>query len=131
VARRLPGHHAIDEVGQPPLLQQGRDDGQGPDHLGSEPRTGIHAPAPWQTRKPVLLAKNAKPGLSCLPQPQNGGAEREKFQSVRPPAADLALYQLDWMPTLKAAREKAAREGRPILLVVVTNSFGDLFSGHC
>ena len=55
----------------------------------------------------------------------------DKFQSVRPQAADLALYQLDWMPTLKAAREKAAREERPIFLVVVTNSFGDLFSGHC
>ena len=55
----------------------------------------------------------------------------DKFESVRPQAADLALYQLDWAPTLKAAREKAAREARPILLVVVTNSFGDLYSGHC
>jgi hypothetical protein len=32
---------------------------------------------------------------------------------------------------LKAAKEKAAREERPIFLVVVTNSFGDLYSGHC
>jgi hypothetical protein len=55
----------------------------------------------------------------------------DKFQSVRPTEADLALYRLDWMPTLKEAREKAAREERPIFLVVVTNSFGDLFSGHC
>jgi hypothetical protein len=55
----------------------------------------------------------------------------EKFHSVRPQAADLALYQLDWMPTLKAAQERAAQEGRPIFLVVVTNSFGDLYSGHC
>jgi hypothetical protein len=55
----------------------------------------------------------------------------DKFQSVRPPVADLALYQLDWMPTLKAAREKAAKEERPIFLVVVTNSFGDMYSGHC
>ena len=55
----------------------------------------------------------------------------DKFQSVRPQAADLALYQLDWMPTLKAAKERAAMEERPIFLVVVTNSFGDLFSGHC
>jgi hypothetical protein len=55
----------------------------------------------------------------------------DKFQSVRPQATDLALYQLDWTPTLKEAREKAAREGRPIFLVVVTNSFGDLYSGHC
>jgi hypothetical protein len=55
----------------------------------------------------------------------------DKFQSVRPQAADLALYQLDWMPTLKAAKERAAKEQRPIFLVVVTNSFGDLYSGHC
>jgi hypothetical protein len=55
----------------------------------------------------------------------------DKFQSVRPAAADLALYQLDWVPSLKAAKERAAREDRPIFLVVVTNSFGDFFSGHC
>jgi hypothetical protein len=55
----------------------------------------------------------------------------DKFQSVRPQEADLALYQLDWMPTLKAAKERAAKEERPIFLVVVTNSFGDMYSGHC
>jgi hypothetical protein len=55
----------------------------------------------------------------------------DKFQSVRPQEADLALYQLDWMSALKEARERAAKEERPIFLVVVTNSFGDLFSGHC
>ena len=49
----------------------------------------------------------------------------DKFQSVRPQETDLALYQLDWMPTLKAAKERAAKEERPIFLVVVTNSFGD------
>ena len=53
------------------------------------------------------------------------------FESVRPREPDLALYQLDWMPTLKEAEERAAKEERPIFLVVVTNSFGDLFSGHC
>jgi hypothetical protein len=55
----------------------------------------------------------------------------EKFQSIRPKEAELALYQLDWTPTLEAARQKAAKEDRPIFLVVVTNSFGDLYSGHC
>jgi hypothetical protein len=55
----------------------------------------------------------------------------DKYQSVRPQAADLALYQLDWTPTLKAAKERAAKEERPIFLVVVTNSFGDLYTGHC
>jgi len=55
----------------------------------------------------------------------------EKFEQVRPTAEDLAIYQLDWLPTLKEAREKAAREDRPIFLVVVTNSFGDVCTGHC
>jgi hypothetical protein len=55
----------------------------------------------------------------------------DKFRSARPQAADLAIYQLDWMPTLEAAKEKAAKEKRPIFLAVVRNSFGDLCSGHC
>jgi hypothetical protein len=55
----------------------------------------------------------------------------DKFRSVRPAAEDLAIYQLEWAPTLKAAKEKAAKEDRPIFLVMVTNSFGDLCSGHC
>jgi hypothetical protein len=54
-----------------------------------------------------------------------------KFRAARPQAADLAIYQLDWMPTLKATKDKAAKEERPIVLVVVRNSFGDLCSGHC
>ena len=75
-------------------------------------------------------------GMACLVDAR--GADQsdvksvlDKFQSVRPQEADLALYQLDWMPTLKAAKERAAKEERPIFLVVVTNSFGDLYSGHC
>jgi hypothetical protein len=55
----------------------------------------------------------------------------DRFHAVRPQAASLSLYQLDWLPTLKAAKEKAAKENRPIFLVVVTNSFGDLYTGHC
>jgi hypothetical protein len=31
----------------------------------------------------------------------------------------------------KEARGRAAQEQRPILLLVVTNSYGDLFTGHC
>jgi len=75
-------------------------------------------------------------GMACAVS-AHGADQRDaqsvvgKFRSARPQAADLAIYQLDWMPTLKAAREKAAREVRPIFLVVVRNSFGDLCSGHC
>jgi hypothetical protein len=43
----------------------------------------------------------------------------------------LAIFQLDWTPTLKDAKAKAAKERRPIFLIVVANSFGDMQSGHC
>jgi RNA polymerase sigma factor (sigma-70 family) len=55
----------------------------------------------------------------------------DKYLAIRPDDKDLAIFQLDWAPTLKAAREKAAREKRPIFLLVVTNSFGNLYTGHC
>jgi hypothetical protein len=81
----------------------------------------------------LLTALLALAGVAHVHGADQGDVKRiqEKFQSIRPQEADLALYQLDWMPTLKSARERAAREDRPIFLVVVTNSFGDLYSGHC
>jgi hypothetical protein len=54
-----------------------------------------------------------------------------KYHLLRPADKDLAIFQLDWVPTLKEARERAAKEQRPILLLVVTNSYGNLFTGHC
>jgi hypothetical protein len=50
---------------------------------------------------------------------------------LRPADNDLAICQLDWVATLKEARDRAARERRPILLLVVTNSYGNRFTGHC
>jgi hypothetical protein len=55
----------------------------------------------------------------------------DQYRLFRPADKDLALFQLDWVPTLKEARERAAQERRPILLLVVTNSYGNLFTGHC
>ena len=55
----------------------------------------------------------------------------DKYRLARPADKDLAVFQLDWVPTLKGATERAAQERRPILLLVVTNSYGNLFTGHC
>jgi hypothetical protein len=65
------------------------------------------------------------------PKPVDVQKVLDKFQAARPTASDLAVYQLDWLPTLKAAKEKAAKEDRPIFLIVVTNSYGNLKTGHC
>jgi hypothetical protein len=55
----------------------------------------------------------------------------DRFQAFRPDDRDLTIFQLDWAPTLKEARERAAKQKRPILLMVVTNSYGNLYTGHC
>ena len=55
----------------------------------------------------------------------------DKYRAYRPEAKDLVLYQLDWLPTLKAAKEEAAKGKRPILLMVVSNTNGNLLTGHC
>lgn len=55
----------------------------------------------------------------------------DQFQALLPHAEDLALFQLDWVPTLQEAKHKAAQGRRPVLLMVVTNSYGNLHSGHC
>jgi hypothetical protein len=54
-----------------------------------------------------------------------------KYHAARPKDVELAIYRLDWAPTLQLARERAATAGRPIFLVVVINSFGNIRSGHC
>ena len=55
----------------------------------------------------------------------------EKFRTVRPQESDLAVYRLDWSPTLSEAKARAAREHRPVFLILVTNSFGNIYTGHC
>jgi hypothetical protein len=65
---------------------------------------------------------------------QDGGEARrilERFEAARPAAKELAVYEHDWAPTLAAAKERAAKENRPIFLIAVTNSYGDMFTGHC
>jgi hypothetical protein len=68
-----------------------------------------------------------------------GGAEdaparriRERFDAARPTAKSLAFYTLDWEMSLAAAKSRAAREGRPILLILNTNITAgtNFFSGH-
>ena len=87
---------------------------------------------PLRTTLFSLIATLWTTGLLCAQAPE-GDVQRilDKYRLFRPADKDLAIFQLDWMPTLKDARERAAKEQRPILLLVVTNSYGNLFTGHC
>lgn len=87
----------------------------------------------------ILLAKTlvaALIGLGCAStavavEPPEVQAVLKEYRAVRPQAEELAIYELDWAPTLKAAKERAAKESRPIFLILVTNSFGNISTGHC
>ena len=55
----------------------------------------------------------------------------EKFDRLRPGDRELAMYRLDWADTLDDALRRAARERRPIVLIVIHAQYGDIKSGHC
>ena len=55
----------------------------------------------------------------------------ERYADFRPQADALAMYQIDWAPSLKEAQKRARREKRPVFLVIIHAQYGDLASGHC
>lgn len=57
----------------------------------------------------------------------------EEYKKLKPTDAELAYYAHDWAPDLKTAKERAAKEGRPVFLLHVTNISGpdDVYTGHC
>jgi hypothetical protein len=54
-----------------------------------------------------------------------------KYDRIRPSEKELAMYRLDWADSLDDAQKRAAREGRPIVLIVIHAQYGDIHSGHC
>ena len=55
----------------------------------------------------------------------------ERYADFRPAAKDLAMYQIDWAPSLEEAQKRALQEKRPVFLVIIHAQYGDLTSGHC
>lgn len=79
----------------------------------------------------ILLACLLLPGAAAFAQEGEAAKILERVRSFTPTVKDLGWYQLNWVPNLKEAREKAAREKRPICLLVCINVFGNLYTGHC
>jgi hypothetical protein len=89
-------------------------------------------PLPLRTTLAFVTAALGATGLLHAQAPDGDvRTTLDKYRLLRLADQDLAIFQLDWVPTLKQAKERAARERRPILLLVVTNSYGNLFTGHC
>ena len=67
----------------------------------------------------------------ALAQDENVSRVLAKFDRIRPSERDLAMYRLDWADSLSDAQKRAAREGRPIVLIIIHAKYGDILSGHC
>ncbi len=55
----------------------------------------------------------------------------DRYQTLRPQAKDLAMYRLDWAESLDVALKRAAKEKRPVCLIIIHAKYGDIASGHC
>ncbi|HBO52717.1 MAG: hypothetical protein OSB83_13730 [Planctomycetota bacterium] len=55
----------------------------------------------------------------------------DRYAGFRPATKDLAMYRIDWAPSLEEAQKRARREKRPVFLVIIHAQYGDLASGHC
>jgi len=55
----------------------------------------------------------------------------DRYADFRPEAKELAMYRIDWAPSLEEAQKRALQEKRPVFLVIIHAQYGDLTSGHC
>jgi hypothetical protein len=71
--------------------------------------------------------------LSGFVTAEDAGVKRilARYQAIRPAARDLGMYRLDWADSLDVALKRAAKEKRPICLIIIHAKYGDIASGHC
>ena len=64
---------------------------------------------------------------------EDAGVKRilARYQAIRPAAKDLGMYRLDWANSLDIALKRAAKENRPVCLIIIHAKYGDIASGHC
>ena len=93
--------------------------------------------APAKRKAPAKAKRAAKPKVTPTPPATAPDPEvariLEAYEAVRPGDDELGLFKLDWAGSLKEAKERAAKENRPIFFVSTTQleRAGDLRGGHC
>ena len=70
--------------------------------------------------------------LHAMAQDDSAKRIQTRFDDAKPDSQRLAFYSLDWAMSLKDAKTRAAKEHRPILIVLNTNITAgtNFFSGH-
>lgn len=79
----------------------------------------------------VLFALLPLLGLPALAQSTAAADTLARFAQLRPGDDALAMYRLDWAGSLDDALKTAAKDKRPVLLVVIHAKYGDMITGHC
>ena len=72
--------------------------------------------------------------LTAVPAAAQDPAAAEvlnRYRALRPTGDDLAMYRLDWAASVDEAKERAAREDRPVLVLAIHARYGDFYTGHC
>ena len=82
---------------------------------------------------PVRIGALAVLLLSLAASAEDQAAKRAmaRYRELRPSDDDLVMYRLDWEPDYDAALRRAAKEKRPLFVVVIYAKYGELYSGHC
>lgn len=79
----------------------------------------------------LVLALGLAAGGAARAQDAEAKKALERYRALRPTAEDLIMYRLDWAESFEAAKERAVKEKRPVLVVAIHARYGDLFTGHC
>ena len=82
---------------------------------------------------PARLGTLAVLLLSLVASAEDQAARKAlaRYSELRPSDEDLVMYRLDWEPDYDAALRRAAKENRPVFVVVIYAKYGQLYSGHC
>ncbi len=119
------------EVGQTVSVWAEKDDPK------AAARVAVQGAAPGGRGRGAAPAESPKPAPAPAPKPEEPrepSADAEKvlkaYKENLPTDKKLEWYTLDWVNTLGEAKERAAREKRPILWIQ-TNREGDLFCSLC
>jgi hypothetical protein len=82
-------------------------------------------------RKNILFVAVLLASSTAAAQDEQADRVLSKYLKIRPSEREMAMYQLDWADSLGDAQKRAAREDRPIVLIIIHAKYGDIHSGHC
>ena len=71
--------------------------------------------------------------LAGFSRAEDANARRilDRYEAIRPAEKNLGMYRLDWADSLAVALKRAAKEKRPVCLIVIHAKYGNITSGHC